>query len=87
MTAKTKRMILALNELGYRIGSSHHNCTVSDETIEKIRDMHEYDGMGYRRIARALNLSKSFIAKICRYERRAQTPDRWKKVDDGYQEE
>ena len=23
---------------------------------------------------------KNFVAKVCRYERRAQTPDRWKRV-------
>jgi DNA invertase Pin-like site-specific DNA recombinase len=73
-------MIVAVNELGYRIGSSHHNCRVADETIDKIRDLHEEEEKSYRQIAKMLGLSKDFVAKVCRYERRAQTPDRWKRV-------
>jgi DNA invertase Pin-like site-specific DNA recombinase len=80
MSGNDKTMIVAVNELGYRIGTSHHNCTVSDEIIDKIRDLHEDDGMSYRKIAKLLGLSKNFVAKVCRYERRAQTPDRWKRV-------
>ena len=87
MSEKGKTMIVAVNELGYRIGSSHHNCTVSDEVIDKIRDLHEDDGMSYRQIAKALGLSKNFVAKVCRYERRAQTPDRWKRVKNNGNEE
>jgi transposase len=80
MSGKDKTMIVAVNEFGYRIGSPHHNCTVSDEVIDKIRDLHEDDGMSYGKIAKLLDLSKNFVAKVCRYERRAQTPDRWKRV-------
>jgi hypothetical protein len=53
---------------------------VSDEVIDKIRDLHEDEEMSYGKIAKLLNLSKNFVAKICRYERRAQTPERWKRV-------
>jgi DNA invertase Pin-like site-specific DNA recombinase len=72
--------IVAVNEQGYRIGSSHHNARLSDETIDQIRDMHEDQSYGYRKIAKLLGLSRHVVAKICRYERRAQTPDRWKRV-------
>jgi hypothetical protein len=51
MSGKDKTMIVAVNELGYRIGTSHHNCTVSDEVIDKIRDLHEDDDMRYRKLA------------------------------------
>jgi len=34
----------------------------------------------YQQIAEAVGISKHVIAKICRYERRAQTPHRWIKV-------
>lgn len=83
MVGKEKTVIVAVNELGYRIGSSHHNCRISDEVVDQIRDMHEDGGKSYRQIAKLLGLSKNFVAKICRYERRAQTPDRWKRVKDG----
>jgi hypothetical protein len=36
--------------------------------------------MTYQQIAEAVGISKHVIAKICRYERRAQTPHRWIKV-------
>lgn len=72
--------IVAVNEQGYRIGSSHHNARLSDETVDQIRDMHEDMSFGYRKIAKLLGLSRHVVAKICRYERRAQTPDRWKRV-------
>jgi hypothetical protein len=81
--AKMKRrkiVIIAVNEQGYRIGSSHHNATISDEVVDKMRDLHEDDGIGYRRLAKMFNLSRSVVAKLCKYERRAQTPQRWKKV-------
>jgi DNA invertase Pin-like site-specific DNA recombinase len=81
MTTKGKKMIVAVNEQGYRIGSSHHNCRLSDEIVDQIRDMHEDLGIGYRKIAKHFNLKRSTVQKICNYERRAQTPDRWKKVE------
>lgn len=81
MTVKPKKVIVAVNEQGYRIGSSHHNCRLSDEVVDQIRDMHEDEGLGYRKIAKHFNLKRSTVQKICNYERRAQTPDRWKKVE------
>ena len=80
-------MIVAVNELGYRIGTSHHNCTVSDEVIDKIRDLHEDDAMSISKVAERENLTENFLAKVCRYERRAQTPDRWKRVKKNGNEE
>ncbi|WP_301101097.1 hypothetical protein [Propionivibrio sp.] len=72
---------IATNDRGIAIGKYHHNCKHSDETVDKIRDMHEVEGMGYLRIANALNLSKSTVAVICRYERRAQTYGNWKTIE------
>lgn len=71
---------VALNERGYRIGSSHHNSTIPDEIVNRIRDLHEDHGLGYRRLARMFNLKRSFIQKVCNYVIRAQTPARWKRI-------
>lgn len=71
---------VALNEKGQRIGEGHPNATISDATVDLIRDLREEDNMTYDAIAKQLNICKELVAKICRYERRAQTPDRWKKV-------
>ena len=74
-------MIVAVNEQGYRIGSSHHNARISDEIVDKLRDLHEEEEIGYRRLAKMFGLPRSVVQKICNYERRAQTPDRWKRVE------
>lgn len=75
-------MLVPVNELGKRIGQHHHNARYSDDFIDRIRALHEDDGIGYRRIAKLLGISRHVVAKICRYERRAQTPERWKKIAD-----
>jgi DNA invertase Pin-like site-specific DNA recombinase len=80
MTGKRRVQFVAVNEQGYRIGSSHHNARLSDEVIDKIRDMHEDQEIGYRKLAKIFDIPLSTIKKICKYERRAQTPDRWKKI-------
>lgn len=72
-----------INERGYRIGISHHNATVPDQVVDKIRDMHEDELIGYRKLSKIFNLSRSYIQKICNYERRAQTTYSWKTVKAG----
>ena len=77
----TKRVVIVtLNEMGYRIGESHHNARISQEVVDKLRDLHEDENIGYRRLAKMFGLSRSVVQKICNYERRAQTPDRWKRI-------
>jgi hypothetical protein len=75
-----KREIVAVNEYGKRIGSSHHNAKHSDEIVDAIRDMHEDEGIGYRKLAIIFSLPRATIQKICTYERRAQTPVRYKTI-------
>lgn len=73
-------VVIAVNEQGYRIGMSHHNARISDEIVDRIRDLHEEENIGYRRLAQMFGLTRSVIQKICTYERRAQTPGRWKTI-------
>lgn len=75
-----KVVIIALNEQGYRIGVTHHNARIPQEIVDRMRDLHEDESIGYRRLAKMFGLSRSVVQKICTYERRAQTPDRWKRV-------
>ena len=81
MTAITQltREYIAVNSEGYRIGSSHHNCKISDLTIDAIRDLNE-EGLGYGTLSTIFNLPRGTIAKICKYQIRGQTPDRWKTI-------
>ena len=72
-----------LNEIGRRIGESHHRSTISDAIVSDIRDLHEIKHKSYAWIARRYRIPKCTIAKICRYERRAHRPERWRRVDDN----
>jgi len=71
---------VAVNERGRRIGESHHNASISDELVDRMRDRHEEDGLGYRKIAREFGVALTTVRKICTYERRAQTAERWKTI-------
>lgn len=75
-------MLVAVNEYGFRIGEDHPNSKLTNEQIDAIRDLREFQNMRYTDIAKLFGLSKGAIAKICRYERRAQTIERWKKIED-----
>ncbi len=75
-----KRKYVAVNERGYRIGSTHHNSTIPDEVVNQIRDLHEEQRIGYRRLARMFKLSRGAVQKICNYSRRSQTPSGWRRI-------
>lgn len=72
--------LVATNDRGMRIGETHHRAKYPDALVDKVRDMHEEQGMGYGAIAQALNLSKSIVREWCRYSKRAQTCEGWKRV-------
>jgi hypothetical protein len=74
------RVVVGVNERGRRIGETHHNALISDAQVDRMRDRHEDDGLGYRKIAREFGVALTTVRKICTYERRAQTPDRWKTI-------
>jgi len=77
---KAQVTLVAVNENGFRIGATHHNATIPEETVQRIRYLHEEEGVGYRRLARMFNLRRDTVVKICRYERRGQVPRSWKRV-------
>lgn len=64
------------NEEGYRIGDSHHRCTVPDAVVVRMRDMFEHPEkpIGPTRIARLLGYPVSTVKKIVYYQRRVQRP-------------
>jgi hypothetical protein len=76
--AAGSRVYVAINERDNRIGESHPNARIPDAAVEKIRDRHEYDGAGYRQLTQEFSLTLNTIRKLCGYQRRAQTPVRWK---------
>lgn len=72
--------IVAVNENGRRIGEDHPRSKLSDEQVDRIRDLHEYHDMTYEQLAAMYQVPKTTIASICQYMRRAQTPFGWKKL-------
>jgi hypothetical protein len=71
---------IPLNDRGQRIGQHHPRATISDADVELIRVMHEEQGRSYGWIAYKVGRPVCTIAKICRYERRVQRPERWKRL-------
>lgn len=74
-----RREYIAFNERGYRIGSSHHNSTIPDTVVNRMRELHEEFNFGYRVLARMFGVSRGTVQKICTYRRRAQTVAMWKR--------
>lgn len=72
---------VCVNDRGMRIGEHHPGSKLSDADIEKIRDLREYGGWSYGRIAREYGVTRGCIAKICLYERRVETIAGFKKVE------
>jgi DNA invertase Pin-like site-specific DNA recombinase len=70
-----------VNQYGIPIGEYHPKSTISDAIVYQIRELHENHGRSYGQIAIKFHIPECTIKKICRYERRAQIPDRWKRVN------
>lgn len=71
--------LVAVNERGRRIGEDHPLARLTDGEVELIRQLHE-EGMSYAVLAEKFEVSRWAIGRICRYERRAQTPAAFNKV-------
>jgi hypothetical protein len=70
---------VAVNERGFRVGEDHQNAKLTNEEVETVRKLHG-EGLSYNTLAQKYEVSKTLIAKICRYERRAETASAWKVV-------
>lgn len=73
------KRILAVNERGLRVGEDHQNAKLTNEEVNRIRELHR-EGLSYRTLAMKFDVSKGLIARICRYELRVQTVIQWKTV-------
>ena len=75
-----KTIVVGVNTRGYRVNECHHHCTIPNHIVDALRDLHEDFGIGYGTLAKIFNMNRYTIAKICRYERRADYPDRFKTI-------
>jgi hypothetical protein len=69
--------IVAVNEKGYRLGEDHQRAKLTNHEVECIRSLHS-DGVDYLTIAEKFEVSKTLVARICRFEIRATAAIRWK---------
>lgn len=70
------KKFVALNEKRRRIGQDHPNAKLTDHEVDLIRDLRE-QGMKYTTLAEKFEVSKSTIAMVCRYQRRAHWAASW----------
>ena len=80
---KTRRRLfrlVALNERGHRIGESHPRAKYSDALINRLRDLHEQEGLGCRKLARMFHLDVRYVQRVLSYERRCQVARDWKRI-------
>lgn len=75
--------LVGLSELDQRCGETHPRARLSDHDVDLIRELHEEHGLSYSVLAEKFDSSKSAIADICRYRRRAIRPVRWKPAKGG----
>lgn len=73
------KQLVGVNDRGLRVGEDHQNARLTNDEVELIRQLNA-DGMGYGQIAKKFDVSKALVAKICRYERRAECAVAWKPV-------
>ncbi|OAE72592.1 hypothetical protein A7J71_11270 [Achromobacter insolitus] len=71
------RITVGVNEKGIRVGEDHQRAKLTDHDVELMRQLHEEDGIGYKRLARMFDVSREQARDICRYKARAQTPHKW----------
>lgn len=74
------RITIGVNEKGVRVGEDHQRATLTDHDVELMRQLHEVDGLGYKRLAEMFEVSVAQARNICLYRQRAQVATSWKTV-------
>lgn len=73
------KRIVGVNDRGLRVGEDHQGAKLTNHEVEMIRELHAA-GMSYTELSVKFEVSKSLIAQICRFERRADIAVRFKVV-------
>lgn len=67
------------SEDGRPIGEAHGRCKTKMEDIERMRDLHEYEGKTFSQIlAMYPHIPRSRLSRILNYKLWATTPAKWK---------
>lgn len=74
----SRKVFIAVDENGLRIGETHHRAKLTDAEVDQIRDLRETERWSLERLAEKFNAPKATIQFICEYKRRASTIASWK---------
>ena len=70
---------VGVNDIGRRVGDSHHNAKLTDGDVELLLALHA-EGWGYRRLAAKFEISKRHVRDIINGKRRGQVATTWRRV-------
>lgn len=71
---------VGVNERGYRVGQWNQFSKYSDREVEMCRKLRD-QGMTYPQISEKMDMPYWTVSRICRHERRAEAPARFKRVE------
>ena len=83
LTAVKTKAVVGVNDQGYRVAQDHpnHNPKITPVVVDALRELHEEWGIGYGCLSLMFGgISRTYIAQICRYEKRVSYPTRWKTI-------
>ena len=76
----SQRLVVGVNAKGLPVGQYHHKAKLTDEEVDRIRDLYEEGFLGYGALAKAFNVAKKTIHDIVTYRRRSTRAERAKVV-------
>lgn len=74
-----EKRIVAIGDKGARVGEDHGRARLTNHEVDLIRALHAA-GMGYRKLAKKFEVSRTTVADIVKNRRRTTTPVGWKTV-------
>ena len=74
----SRKVFIAVDENGLRIGETHPNAKLTDAQVDDMREKRESLGWTYDQLAEHFDVPYITVQKICTYQRRASTIARWK---------
>ena len=72
--------LIGLNDAGHRVGQFNPAAVLTDRDVELMLRMRAAHGWGYKRLAKAFEVSASQARNICKGLKRAQVATRWVEV-------
>jgi hypothetical protein len=72
---------IKVSRLGNKCGQHHHRAKITDSLVQKLRDLNENWGLGWRRLAAQFELNPNTVKSILSMARRNTLAVEWRWVD------